>query len=522
MEEQKYGNKVNGYRRAPSATVRDFIGVVFRHRRLITLSFLGIFLAAAVAALVLPDQYEAQMAILVNRDRGNPVVSPAAPVQTDYTPADVTEEELNSEVQLLQSQDLLEAIVRDCHLYRPGLLDVLLAKLIPSLSAEAANQAAQPDPKQVAKAVLKLAKQLDVQVVKRSHVIAVAYETPDPQLSARVLNELEKLYLAKHATVHRPTGTFDFFQQEAHQYRQGLEEAEARLVSFTQQQGVVDGQAEKDLALRQFSQFDVALRTTQVEIADTEHRIRTLEAQTKSTPSRITTQVKRGDNGQLLQQLTSTLLELELRRTELLSKFEPGYRPVQEVEQKIAETRAAIAQAEKSPIKEETTDRDPTQTFLATELAKANADLAGLQARAAATAVAVRAYQQNARWLDEKEVAQQDLIRDVKAAEDNYLLYLRKQEEARISDALDRRQIVNVSIAQAATVPVLPAYPKWLIVLLGGFLAAGGSIGLAFGAEYFDPTFRTPEEVQSSLEIPVLASLPKAGNGNGHAKDNRV
>src|SRR2546427_4639833 len=48
-------------------------------------------------------------------------------------------------------------------------------------------------------------------------------------------------------------------------------------------------------------------------------------------------------------------------------------------------------------------------------------------------------------------------IRNVKAAEDNYLLYLRKQEEARISDALDRRQIVNVSIAQAATVPEMRA-----------------------------------------------------------------
>src|SRR6266702_3469604 len=98
MEDQRYGNKVNGYHRPPAATVRDFIAVV----------------------------------------------SPAAPVQTDYTPADVTEEELNSEVQLLQSQDLLETIVRDCHLYKPGLLDLLLARVIPSLSAEAANQAAQP------------------------------------------------------------------------------------------------------------------------------------------------------------------------------------------------------------------------------------------------------------------------------------------------------------------------------------------------------------------------------------------
>ena len=53
---------------------------------------------------------------------------------------------------------------------------------------------------------------------------------------------------------------------------------------------------------------------------------------------------------------------------------------------------------------------------------------------------------------------QDDLVRDVKTAEDNYLLYLRKREEARISDALDSKRIVNVSIAEAATVPALPTF----------------------------------------------------------------
>jgi len=38
----------------------------------------------------------------------------------------------------------------------------------------------------------------------------------------------------------------------------------------------------------------------------------------------------------------------------------------------------------------------------------------------------------------------------------DYLLYLHKQEEARISDALDRQRISNVVVAEAATVPFKP------------------------------------------------------------------
>jgi capsular polysaccharide biosynthesis protein len=116
-------------------------------------------------------------------------------------------------------------------------------------------------------------------------------------------------------------------------------------------------------------------------------------------------------------------------------------------------------------------------------------------------------------------VIQDDLIRTVKATEENYLLYRRKQEEARISDALDRRRIINVAIAEAATVPSIPSSHRALTLVMGLLLASAASLGLAFGSDYLDPTFRTPDEMTSFLNIPVLAAMPQNGkngkNGNG-------
>jgi hypothetical protein len=61
------------------------------------------------------------------------------------------------------------------------------------------------------------------------------------------------------------------------------------------------------------------------------------------------------------------------------------------------------------------------------------------------------------------------------------------------------------------------------VVLLGALLATSVSVGMAFTLEYTDPSFRTPSEVFSELNIPVLASVPQKvkiissnGNGNGH------
>jgi len=92
------------------------------------------------------------------------------------------------------------------------------------------------------------------------------------------------------------------------------------------------------------------------------------------------------------------------------------------------------------------------------------------------------------------------------------MLYLRKQEEARISDALDRQRISNVVVAEPAAVPFLPQ-PRWLFALLGGGLfAALSSIALAFAVDYWDPSFRTPEEVESFLGSPVVAAIPRDGD----------
>lgn len=496
-------NDING--EARPTTLRDLLATVFRHRRLVALSFLGVLSGAILVAVFGPNRYQAEMKILVKRERVDPVVTSEASPLTPYATA-VTEEELNSEVELLRSRDLLEKVVLACELQRPN------SKRAAALSAVRLQEAPNSDNGgQVARAVSALANTLKVEVLRKTNFIALHYQSPDPQLSARVLNALAEVYLEKHVSVHRPTGAVDFFQKATERYRQGLADAETQLVDFQRNGAVVSAQLEKAVALQKFGEFDATLKQTQAAIAETEGRIRTLQAQQNSFPSRVITQVRASDNGQLLAQLRSNLLTLELKRTELLMKFEPSYRPVQEVEAQIAEVRAALTTAEKSPLRDETTDRDLTFERVRDELAKAKAELAGLQARAEATAAAARTYRENARSLDQKEIVQGDLIRTVKATEESYLLYRRKEEEARISDALDRRKILNVVIAEPATAPLLPSNHRSSTVLIGLLLATLASLGLAFTVEYLNPTFRTPDEVMSFLSIPVLAALPRNG-----------
>jgi uncharacterized protein involved in exopolysaccharide biosynthesis len=491
---------------ALALTLRDAMMPVFRHRRLVTLVFFGIFLGAILSMLLLPRNYEAEMKILVNRDRVDAVVTPdPGNVNGPGIVPAVSEEDLNSEVELIKSRDLLERVAIAC-----GLTSHSKSKVNGWLERAGNGMRGAPDTPQtqLARAVQDLEQRVIVDPMKKTDLIRVTYTSHDPGQAARVLQTLATMYQEKHAAVHRPPGTFQFFDQETSRYREELVNAEAKLTDFNSREGIVDGATQKQLVLQQLSQFEAQWQQAQANSDQAKARAGALRNQAAATPTRQTTQVTKIANAQLLASLEGTLLSLELKRSELLTKYATTYSAVQEVESQISDTRAAIGEAQQSPVEQVTTDRMPAQDWITTELVRAETDHTALKAQADATAGIVQRYQGMARTLDAKGTHQIDLARNVKTAEDNYVLYVRKREEARISDALDSQRIVNVSIAEAATVPALPTlHLAW--ILIGGFFAAGiVGVGSAYAIDRLDGSFHTPDDLYRYLDTRVLASIP--------------
>ena len=477
-------------------TVRELAMILFRQRR-IFLCVAGLILGAAIAYAFLGSRFEAHMQVLVRRGRADPPATAQENAPVDLSRTVVAEEELNSEVELLRDDEVLRRVVEANHLEAHDWLHWL---------RPGDDQAAR-----VERVARRLAKQLRVETIKKTNLIAVTYSAREPQVAAKVLQSLASIYLEKHMEVHRPGGEFHFFDQQTAESGRQLEQAQARLLDFTVSHGVVEAAQQRDLALQRSNEVEAAYRDTQVEMAETEHRVKELEAQLAKLPPRTTTQVRIADNPELLRALKASLLDLELKRTQLLTKFEPNHRLVQEVEQQIDQAKADIAAEMTNPLRDETTEKDVNYEWAKAELQKARVELKGLEAKAVASNSQLAGYRAVARQLGEDAITQDALLSSEKAAEDNYLLYGKKREEARMGDALDRGGIVNVTIAEEPVVPALPVWPTWVIVL-GGFLVAGASgAGAAFARDYLDPAFRTPEEVLACLDVPVLASLPRSG-----------
>lgn len=482
-------------------TLRDIASVCFRHRQLIVVTFCAIFLGSLWHVLFTPRTYKAETEILVERERAYPVVTPQNNA-TQLFSEEISEEDLNSEVELLKSRDLLEKVVIACGLARQPDHSVLRNLVHRFWRKQDDAVLAVP------LAVQAFEKGLKVEAIKKTNLVKVTYESPDPKLAADVLKTLTTLYLEKHVQVHRPPGTFAFFEQETAQYWDGLQAAERNLVNFNRAQNTVSAQAEKSATQQKLADFEATLRQTRTAMAATKGRIQMLTAQMTSTPTRMTTEIR--TKSLLLQELKSTLFTLETKRTAMAGKYAASYLPLRELEAQLAETREAIAKEESVPLHEDITNPNPTYQWMSDELAKARTDLASLERQAAETEQQIRAYRSELLVLDGKDLEQQDLVRATKIQETNYLRYQNKREEARISDALDQKHIVNVAVAEAATTPALPSGLSRSVLLLIGFVwAALVSFGAAFITDYFSASLRNSDDVRVLLELPVLASFPK-------------
>src|ERR1700678_1895326 len=137
-------------RAALSPTPRALAATLFRRPRLVAASF-ALLLLIMMFFVIFSARYESHFMVLLRRGRYDPVVSSQPPSPMDFTRPDITEEELNSEVELLRDEDLLKHVVT-------------MAKLIPTDTSDADFSA------EVERAARKLARRLDVQALKKSNL----------------------------------------------------------------------------------------------------------------------------------------------------------------------------------------------------------------------------------------------------------------------------------------------------------------------------------------------------------------
>jgi uncharacterized protein involved in exopolysaccharide biosynthesis len=461
--------------------IKDIADRLFRKKRIVLISFTLLNIVVLGYLLFLPNSYQTEVRFLVNNIRADAVVTPESdigPVARNY----VDEAVIATEIQLLSSREILRGVVVKCELAQDNR----------GVSIE--------------RALKDLQKELKVSPVLKANMIKASYSSSDPKEVVRVLQALADGYLNEHLRVHSSSGTYEFFDREAQHYEKQLRDLQAKLNEFQQKRDIVLLGQQKDLNLRKMVDLEGALKETEAAYLENEQRVRTLRAQMTGVNPRITTQARKVPNQYSIERLNTMLVELQNRRTELLTKFREDDRMVLQVNQQIADTKSATDRANGLISTEESTDVNPVRQSLEAELAKAQINATGLQARAATLATQVSEYRRSLGSLQTATTDDDQLLREIKEAEDNFFLYSKKREEARIAEAMDRQKMGNVVLVEPPRVP-LRAEPKLTGSLIAGYLLCCFLIlGAAFLMSVASSTVYTPWELEGVAGLPVLAS----------------
>lgn len=466
-------------------TLDDLKAAVLRRSQLLLFCFVALSTGAVAAVMLATPMYESQLKLLVKHDRADSVVS--ADARPDNSRSELSENDVHSQVELVRSDDLLEKVATEA-----GLVKRLVDSEAVGSEAEAA-----------AVATRQLREDLRVTPIKRTWLIDVSYQSEDPRTARHVLDTLTRLYLEKHLTLHRPSGIHKFFTEQTEQAKADLQAAQDRLLEFNRANGVVSAELERAGTVQKFLEFDAMRAQASAARLEASQRLSAVSAELSKTPQQQVAQVRTSDDADTTRDVNARILELEAQRTELLQKFTPQYRGVRDIEAQLQDLRSALAQARSNPVREETLAANPTRMWLDTERVRGMADNAAASARVQAFSNTANVYREKAQRLEQQNAEERELVRKVQTAEQKYLLYAQKQEEARISDELDRTKVANVVVAQAPTIdmhaerdPSLAMLP----LLIGiSFLL---SLAVALIADVLDP-----KVVYASAYTPVYTPV---------------
>jgi uncharacterized protein involved in exopolysaccharide biosynthesis len=462
-------------------SLRDIASRVFRKKLLVGLVFFAALLIS-LATGQFKHSYKAQMTVLVRKERVDAVLTAGQNSTPELQQLDVSEADLNSEVELLKTPDLLQQVVVSAGLLPEG----------------------RGDDVAMAQAVRKLQRNLNIEAIPKTEIIVAKYSAASPRIAQLVLSKLGELYLKRHQELRDTNDEILFLDNQVQEHKTALESAEGKLLAFTQTKGIISAAAERDAAVQQMETMAEQDMETRAAIADAQQRTSTLNQELGTTAPRMTTTVRVSENPQLLELIKSTLLTLQLKRSELLAKFAPQYRLVQNVDAQIAIAEKMLADQTEAPLTESSSDVNPMLPKLRSDVDESRAELDGLRAKQKSLAHSTIDLRNEAASLAAQNVEQDQLLRDVSTEQDDLKLYKSKREQAKMAASLDQRGILNVVIAQPAMASPLPERSTAFVLLAVLFTGLILGVGAAFLADLFDPTVRYAAELEEILGTSVI------------------
>ena len=334
-------------------------------------------------------------------------------------------------------------------------------------------------------------RRLSVELIPRTRMLTVGFDSSDPQLAARVSNTLVNNYIdynfrQKYDATRQASG---WMEQQLDELKAKVERSQQALVDYERQHAIADvGTKDKQSVEEQMlSDLGKELTVAQADRIAKESLYNQVLAHREQIASLA--------HNELLQKLEESAAQLQAQSMDALAQYGPKFPKVVRLKEQVAESQAQIAQEQNRVI--ERTRNDYVTALNREKLALAAVD------------------QQKAQLGDANQLLVQRNIlqREFDANEQLYQSLMQRLKDATVSAGLRSTNIHQVDSALAPDAPVRPNKLRNIGIGLLGSLFIG--LMLAFAQETLDYSVKSVEEVEALLAMPSLGIIPLQRAGRG-------
>src|SRR5438477_1034610 len=328
---------------------------------------------------------------------------------------------------------------------------------------------------------------LTIDPVNRSRLVAVRFDSRDPELAARVVNTLASDYVDQslEARWQATQRAAEWLSQQLVGVKAKLEKSEDDLQSYARRNGLVfletDKGASQNVANERLQQLQEQLTKAQSERYEEEALYRLVQTgEFGALPGVF--------ENKLIQDLSERLAELKREHAQLSTTFSPDYPRVKEIQSQIDEIESSLR---------EERQRAADRMFN---------DYSAAVRRENLVQQALDDQQKQVNLIAEKSVQYNILKREVDTNKQLYEGLLLQLKEAGVSASL---KASNIRLVDSAQPPAKPVKPKILLNLaVAMFLGLGLGIGTAIFQERMDNTLKGDDDVERLSGLPSLALIP--------------
>ena len=460
----------------------DFAAMLWAERALVLGLGAVICALGLVAALMAPKAYTARSELLVRMGQEyvyQPTAGGAGAGATPDMPTIV-----NAEMRLIGSGAVVRAAIAD----------VGLATLYPEIAGAPGSAA-----RKIAAAERAFAEHLTVETAPQTPAIGLSFEHRNPEVAARALNALVAAYLEHRRTV-LVGGEYDALAEESTDLSSRAAQASTALASFLTEHRIGDFESELAALAARAGDIETQLLDAQARQHEAEARAGALRARYQAEPEEI----------QLYSEsdARTALVQAQMEREALLSRYQSDALPVREVDRRIAQLEQFLAGGDPPGVTRR--GQNPVRQDVASQLYAMEAEARAQRGRAAALTQQRAEVRERLRAMQALEPRFRQLQRERSILETNAANFATRAEDARTRSQLLGRATDNITPVEQASVPTQGKSLRWPIMIVTVLIAAIVAVGAGLSRALMRRSFPTPSSASRALETPVLAVLPRA------------